>query len=410
MARALRCSSLDNLFACTPSIVADEGDVRVSSAGDEAEVGKAVHALAASFVKGGTFDLKGECQRRGVQDEDEVATLIGYACRAWEELARFFPKPRTERPVEGPILATHTGEFYVTGTCDVLSGVGDADAIFLDWKSGFVDDGYRHQMTGYAYCAWNALGRPKDSTITGIVAFLRHRYYRIVRYTPAVLEEWEHDLTHNALGSRAYRPGRACEHCAIRHSCAAQQAMVGGTLTALMVPQDTPADDPHRVFVEKATRLLAGITPENKNDPIVRDLMGEMRFRLKLARKVVEDGEALVRQAVERVGNIPLPTGFELTLRDVDVRTLDPEKAWKVLQAHLSTADILAAARLSLPKLLAAKTAKVARGAKKGAREALEKELEAAGAVHVARQRRLEEVDLTETTNVPATRNADPPE
>jgi hypothetical protein len=200
MARLIRCSSLDSVFACTPSVIGQDGEVRVNSSGEEAEVGKAVHALAASFVKSGSFDLKGECLRRGIEDDEEVAKLIGYACRAWEELARFFPMPRTERKVEGPVLATRTGEYIVAGTCDVLSGVGTSDAMFLDWKSGFVDDGYRHQMTGYAYGAWNLLGRPAQSVITGIVAFLRHRYYRVVQYTPAMLEEWENDLTHNVLG------------------------------------------------------------------------------------------------------------------------------------------------------------------------------------------------------------------
>jgi hypothetical protein len=56
-------------------------------------------------------------------------------------------------------------------------------------------------------------------------------------------------------------------HCPVFHSCAAQRMMVGGTLQALMVREDAPADDPHRVFIQKATRLLSAITPENKKDP-----------------------------------------------------------------------------------------------------------------------------------------------
>ena len=394
--RIIRCSALDGLFACTPSVLDDTGMVRINTAGALAELGKVVHSLAASYIDQGSFDLKGECSRRGFDDEEDAASLATYAVKAWDELKRFFKEPKTERVVSSGIIEAQAQSYQIAGTCDVLSPVGDKGAIFADWKTGYLDEGYHHQMFGYAYCLWHLMGRPEDADIVGVVAFLRHRYYRIVRYNAAKLREWEYDLIHNVLSqTHVYRPSSQCAKCRVYAGCEARRQIVSGTLQALMLPNDLPAHDPHRQFLATAERLLTGLTVDNKGEPEVRRALSELRFRLKLAKKVIEDAEEMQRRAVEKVGPIPLEDGNDLALRNTEQKVLDPLKAMKVLRNHLADQDIADCMRLSLPKLRAKKAGKYLRGEKRAAVDQLEKELDAAGAVNVSIRQRLEEVDLS---------------
>jgi hypothetical protein len=394
--KTLRCSVLDGLFACPPSVLDESGLVRLSTAGEAAELGKVVHALAASYIETGSFDLKGECARRGFEAAEEAAGLLTYAAKAWDELKRFFKQPKTERVVNSDMIEADGTHYQLTGTCDVLSPVGDKGAIFADWKSGYLDEGYHQQMFGYAYCLWCLMGRPEEAQIVGVVVFLRHRYYRIVKYDANQLREWERDLKRNVLPrSGTYHPGGQCARCGLYAGCEARRQLVGGTLQALMLPHDLPADDPHRRFLSTAQRLLSGLTVDNKDQPEVQQALTELRFRLKLAKKVIEDAEELQRRAVERVGPIPLADDTHLALRNTEQKVIDPLRAMKCLRSHLSDQDIADCMRLSLPKLKLKKAGKYLRGEKRAATEQLEKELESAGAINVSIRQRLEAVDLS---------------
>lgn len=391
--RIIRCSSLDDLFACTPSVLDDQGLVRINPSGEAAELGKVCHNLASTYIETGKFDIKATCARFGQENTEEVAYLMQFAVKAWEELKRFFPQPATERVAKSDILSAASGEYRLHGTIDVVSPFGKS-AIFLDWKSGFISDGYHQNMHGYAYCLWCELGKPEDIEIAGVVCFLRHRYHRVVKYTPKMLKDWEYDLLHNVLGrTDVFRPGQQCVYCPLYAGCAARQQLVGGTLAALMLPADTDDADPHKQFLSKASQLLSAITPENKDAPEVREAMTEMRYRLALAKQVIEDAHTMIRGAVERVGAIDLADGQQLAIREVKTSVVDPAKAMKVLRTHLADADIAEAMKLSLPKLRAMKASRYVRGEKRAAIEQLEKDLEAAGALSVSVQKRLEETE-----------------
>jgi hypothetical protein len=403
LVNVIRCSNLDALFDCTPSVIGDGGLVRINTAGEQAALGKVVHALAGRYIEAGRFDVKAECNRRGFEDEEEAAGLMNYVVRSWDELRRSFPNPQVERVIKSNVIETPAGSFRIEGTADVLSGVGDTGAVFADWKTGYADDGYHNQMFGYAYCIWNVMGRPENAEILGIVAFLRHRYYRVVKYTAKTLAEWEYDLIHNVLSRvNVYRPGKHCTHCPIYHTCDARKAETSGTVQALMLPNNLPANDPYRQFVERVTKLMASVTPDNKNQPDMIELTSQLRFRVKLVEKAVDDARELLRKTVERVGPMPLDNGYELALREIVQRVLDPVKAITVLRKHLSDAEIFDCMKASLPSLLAKKAGKFTRGEKKAAREQLEKELEAAGAITVVRRKRLEEIEPgSEQSNEP---------
>jgi hypothetical protein len=395
----IRCSSLDKLFACTPAVIApDSGTVRVETVTPAAELGKVVHTCAASMAGGERADVKGECNRAGIDDTEDASKLFAYACQVWNDprVKQLFGRPglRIEYPAKAPIEAPNGKQYTLSGTLDVAVAVSETEATFLDWKSGFADEGYHQQMYGYAYLLWVKLGRKPDAVITGVVAFLRHRYLRVIRYTAARLEQWARDLSYNVLGNpETYHPGQHCVNCAAYHGCMARKLATQSTMLALMPPAEPSAPSEHTQALVKATSILANITPENKNEPEVAEAVAVLRFALKLARKWADDGEAVIRDAIDRVGDLPVGADHKLVQRETEHRHLDPAKAIAIARRYLSEAEIADAMRLSLPKLLAAKAGKHLRGEKRAARELFEKELEAAGAVTLTTQRRLEEVE-----------------
>jgi hypothetical protein len=408
--RAIRASEMDDLFECTPSVVG-AGGVRVrSAAGAPAKLGKIIHSLAASFIESGKFDVNNECQRRGFDEQDEVSRLMYYVVQTWQDVGKFFRMPLCERVFKGPTLETPAGPCRVEGTLDVFSPVwkpveGKAASeqaaaksnrlIFADWKSGRVDGGYSNQMFAYAYLLWNWKGRPDDIDITGIVAFLQHRYQRVAKYDAASLKAWEYDLRHNALSrTDTYRPGGHCAECPIYHSCEAQQQMTRSAMTAIVLPAAIPPDDTAALATRKALDILASITPDNKNEPEVRDAVATFLHRRKVIQKAIDIGAEVLKAAVQRVGPIDTGDGYSAVVRDVEIETLDPVKAAPILKRHLSDAEVMGACRMSYPKIRAAVASKFGRGEKKSARERVEKDLEAAGAVTVATQQRLEELEI----------------
>lgn len=405
--RTLRCSSLDGLFGCTPSVLADDPSlVRINSTFEAAEIGKAVHQLAANMVDGKDIDIPAVCNFYEV-DEEDVSTLYGYAERAWGELSQFFEQPQTEVVVKSDTIDCKGKHYQIQGTGDVISPIGSHNAIFLDWKTGFLDDSYHQQMAGYAYAIWCVLGRPEETLITGIVAFLRHRYYRVVKYDATALKAWEFDLLHNVLPSvDKYRPGKTCRHCELFATCPARSALVGATLQAIMYPNQADPLDPTVVFLKEARRLLAGITPANRHEPVTGEAVDQLLVRIKLAEQQIDEAKHLIRSAVQRAGYIPMPGGMALTLRPLQVEKIIPKKAIKTLRAQLSEAAILDAMQISLPKVLAAKRTASPKGEKITAADQLREALRREGATNILIQERLEEVDLSEAQQQEAAKNA----
>lgn len=393
----LRCSSLDSLVECGPSVIDDTGAIRINPDNDASDFGRLIHSMAGEFVETGKFDLNAEIARRGITDADaeEANFQMGQVVRVWHEHARFFEVPKTERSAAGNPIVMSIGSggetFRLTGTLDVLSPKGNG-AIFMDWKTG-QDNGYSNQMYGYADIIWDLLGNPDDAVIVGIIAYTRLRKIVTVKYTADKLRDWKNSLVANVLRRRTYKPGGHCKFCPLWASCPARQAVVTSTFNSLMMPSLANADDPSARVLAKARDIFSCITVDNKNEPEVAEGLSQLRFRLKLAEQVIEELKEMERQAVERVGPIPLADGSALTLRPVDTKNIDALKALKILRAHLSDAEIAGCMKLSLPKLLSAKAAKFMRGEKKTAREQLAIELDRAGAVSVSTHHRLEEMD-----------------
>ena len=97
--KTLRCSSLDSLFLCPPSILEDGPDVvRIQGGqyGEAALLGTVCHEAAAGIVNGNGYDLDEIVERTGLSEKSakEVPMLMSYAGKAWSELSQFLPEPQ----------------------------------------------------------------------------------------------------------------------------------------------------------------------------------------------------------------------------------------------------------------------------------------------------------------------------
>jgi hypothetical protein len=391
MQRILRASTLDDLFACTPSTINEDGQTQIDNGDEDASsIGKAIHAMAASYVEAGKFDMAGECERRDIPLTDDIGYLMSQACRTWDSLKGYFPSPRTERRVTSKTVLND--EYVVAATVDVVSPASGG-AIFVDWKSGY-KTGYKHQLFGTAYALWDHLGRPEDGIIVGIIAHLRQGYYRTKKYPAASLKEWEYDLSHNVLRSRVYRPGEHCVTCTRFHTCDARRELVSGSVGSLLLPNNVPATDEHKLTIQRAINILSSLTDLNKDSPEVAEAVHELIGRVGMVEKVCKDVRALLKDAVVRVGGIPLDADSILILRQIDRCEIEPAIGLKVLRQRLTDKEIIEGVMsLSLPRAQALLAAKQGRGAKGKAKELLKKELDEAGALTKWTEDRLSIVD-----------------
>lgn len=392
----LRCSNLDRLDSCCPSILAKGPTViRVAVDNEAAALGKAVHEMAARYVEKGSYNAAEACQHHGVPHhrENEAHMLMAYACRTYDrELERFFPQPQIEASVEGPVLKVTGKEYQISGTIDLCSPTSAERAMFLDWKSGYIDDSYQHQMRGYAYLLWHFMGRPAGVTITGVVVFLRHRYFRVLKYTSKILADWERNLTRNVLGTPdKYAPGKHCVYCDLFASCAARRVVVVGAIDDIMGL--SAGKDKTSKWLSRGREILGQLTKENKAEPIVGEVLDDMVFRIRICQQAVDNAKQTIREAIERVGPIPTGPGHALALQPVEIPQLDPTKSMNVLRNHLSDSQICQAMKLSLPKVLTQYLAGQQRGKGREAREKLIKRLEDVGAISIRTQHRLQEVE-----------------
>lgn len=401
MPTAVRCSSLDSLFSCPASILASgPALVRIAAENEAASLGKAVHECCATLIPKGSYDVDAASERHGISDEakSEAIGLLFYATKAWQVLAKYFnPDPGqriTEAGVTGPVLENIGGEQYqITGTIDLCSPVDQDKAIFLDWKSGYIDDGFYQQMSGYAYLLWCHMGRPERVSITGVVVFLRHQYWRVLRFNAEMLGQWERDLIRNQLNRPdSFRPGRACPHCELFSTCPARQAVSVQTIKDILGGADHP-DRPG--WWDRAKAVLSQLSVDNKAEKVVGETVSDVVFRIRMLSALVDAAKDVLRDSIRRVGPIPLGDGVELGLRPVFIEKIRPEVAMPLLRNYLSDGQMTGCMTLSLPKLLTtyANSKPGESGWKKSvARKMLHGKLLDAGAVTVTRQERLEEV------------------
>lgn len=370
----IAAAQLDSLFACPSSVMHPDGMLRVITQGDAPEASAAIRLLG-QHVHGAPFDLPGECDKRHA-DRERVAAMVAYGVKAWADLRQPF---QGEMLLVNRAIPSMLDGQSLNVRIDVLQPAGP---LFLAWFPQPMAEGYAQRMIGSAWSLWQRLNRPKELIVRGVAVFLHNQIFRVFKYGADELAEWEAEATAKVKAG-GYNVGPACARCPIFASCPARRAVAEHVGAAYCLANR-----------EQAIKYLAGATEDNRDAPELREAIDDMTMLTRLAQADIDLAKELIRGVVVRLGPIRLASGLSLVNRRFEQRTLDPVKAWRVLRSHLPDAEILEAARLSLPRLLAAKSASYGRGEKDTARATLEQDLQKAGAVNVTETFRLDEVDL----------------
>jgi hypothetical protein len=376
---------MDKLFACPPSVFGGEGMVPVSTQGEPALIGKVVHELLAEEVAGSDAAVASACNRHGVIDEakrEEVGKLLDYGLKVWGELGKYFPQPAVECAVGSEEIGSPIGPVQLDGTVDVLSPIGASNGVFLDWKTGWLDAGYVNQGFAYAVCMWHLLGQPEDCTITGCFAFLRHRYYRVVKYRPKDMQDWLDDLRRNVLARadrKEFSPGAHCNYCSYYATCTARRRVAEGMIDTLLLGQTHESNEKYQDWLKGVKSSIEHMTEGTADE--AAEAVATLYERTKMLDKAVMDLKEMLRSSVEQHGPLPLGDGTELAMEEQERRKLQSVPAMRVLRRHMSDTQIAEAMNLSLPKLLDIFGKQHHRNDRGDFKRALAEELDDAGAI-----------------------------
>ncbi len=383
---SLRASSMDMLFACPASVLNPDRLPIIKASGRPAAIGTAAHSLLASLVQTGHYDITGLVDRLELDSEaeEELLSLVWYGSQVWDAVGSAMPQAQVEARAEFP-LSVGQQEYLVSGTIDVAD-VDSQPPVFIDYKSGYIETGHANQQFTYAYILWRLLGKPDDFLVKGIVAYLRHRYYRVREYRHADMAEWEYNLTRNILGNPdRYAPNPACVYCGLAVSCPARKAAARTAIEDVLCDPQRPGDPR---WLEASQAALLDLTAETRNNPGVAELAGELLFRCCLLSGAADQVMALLKETAERVGGIPLPGDREYVVKVSDSHKLNPLRALPVLEARMSTDQLAPCMRISLPAVMKATGLDLNRKARKRAREDLLQRLTQAGALEIGQRTR----------------------
>lgn len=394
MTTKLRCSSMDKLFACPPSVMGHPGMVPISiMSGDAARAGQIVHGLLADYIQTGTYNVAEACGREGVIDDsgvENISQLVDYGIRCWQEMEQYFTDARVECHVESEVLSSPIGDVQLDGTTDVLSPIGVSNGVFLDWKTGWIDKGHSNQGYAYAKCMWDLLGQPEQCVITGVFAYLRHRYYRVVKYRPSDIKDWTNDLTRNVLAraeKAEFSPGEQCNYCDYYSTCKARSRVTEGLIDTLMLGQTHSSNDEYQRWLEGVQHSIAHMTEATEQE--AGEAVSTLYERTRMLDRMVGDLKAMLRDAAEKHGPLPMGGDMELAIEEQERRTLDSVPALRVMRRHMSDTQIAEAARFSLSKALDIYAKQVHTQERSAAKAELAEALEKGGAVQRSVVRKL---------------------
>lgn len=284
-----RCSKLDTAMACASSLA--ETDNPYTPQSDAAEEGTTHHESLSFIPKGEDPPLEEIADRSGI-DVGDLGRMVYYGRQAWKEIAASFPEAQTEVRLDSEI----TG-----GTSDVVSLPGAAIA---DWKSGWGQNEHPWQLTGYAYCFRAEHGMPERGYIGGVEIWLRHKTFRVHRFTDAALDAFAVRLQehHQEIGKQ-YGPGRHCDFCPHVNHCTARAEYVRATCEALAPIGET------------------GIT---------REKLGALYEQAKALRSALAQFDKLIDAELDK-GPIPMGDGRTIQRLEHEQDEIDPLKAWPVI-------------------------------------------------------------------------------
>lgn len=349
----LRASKLPLAFACPGSFRPAEGETLIEFAHEGAALGSAVHAVLAELVvnpNGEAPDVRPFAMKYGV-DPDELGRLVSYGAHAWRAVAPYYPNPLTEQH-----LTYAAPAFTLSGHLDVVS-LGDGWANFADWKSGYRQPDYYHQLMAYATLLFSNF--PGIAEVRATVVWLRDWSQETTLITGEDVLAWEESLAQTVVHwTGTYTAGAHCQYCPRFASCPARQALVRSAVAELQPELIGPlAIDPLPAIVQ-----------------MYRD------GKLAIVKGLLKQIDDLIHQTIEVRGPIDLGNGRELALIGENRDTIDPMKAWPIISEKLTNEELAPAIRISKMALLDAVADKTPKGKAK-AKDALMEALKAAGAV-----------------------------
>lgn len=342
--------------------------VQIARTNAAAESGREFHERMTRIVRNLPVEVP--------EDDVEGRVLVAHGRACWDGLREAFPAIETEVALSGELSGVR-----VTGHLDGLSvDVERRRAQVLDWKSGRSDADHNAQLQVYAFLVFQAY--PEVERISVTVVWVREREHETVHLARSEgVGAWAADFTRRViLWDGVYHPGAHCLHCPRSHECPAVVAE-GRRDVAIFAEQP-----PEQADIEAGVNSLAP-------DALIA-LVRRARAVAKMAERVVDAARLRVGRDGEVVGS-----GSSLVLAEQSSREVDVGKAWPVLQAHLTDAELAPMLKVSIGKAedRVAKKAIEAPGAKRGAGkravEAFEAALDAAGAIdrtptRVLRERR----------------------
>jgi hypothetical protein len=222
---SIRCSSLPRLAACAASSI--EPLVKIGTPRDYADLGSAFHEVMAARIKnwecGGPEAIDPYlCADKWQVERDELAKLVARGTVLWkDELRNSFPNPIVE---EGMNFVDDLAGVELTGHPDLVSVVG-TEARIPDWKSGFGDYDFEHQLKGYALLVMNLY--PEVETV-------RVSIIKVRSGTAETLEVLDHDqladwwawLCKHLKTTQEYVTGPHCKFCPRVFECEARKTQI----------------------------------------------------------------------------------------------------------------------------------------------------------------------------------------
>jgi hypothetical protein len=285
----------------------------------------------------------------------QIMTAIGKIF--WEEYGHLFPNFKVEANYE----TVKDGVLY-TGHTDLSSWSDDLVHV-LDWKSTRLEGcNYMPQMMRYL---WLAMFDPEYAGMNRFkytICFLRDKTIESsIEFTRDDLNRFHQEFEERVLkwDGKTYCPGGNCTYCPRIATCQAHVNMLRAT-SKMFAAEDIPT--------------MVYNLPEYDVVTLYQ--------QIKYAEGFLEKARYSIKLRTQAHGNILVGDGAkDLILREQQKTTIDPMKAWPLMQDKLTDEEIGPCVKVSKTSLLDAIAAKVGRGGKKKAKENFLKELEDAEAV-----------------------------
>lgn len=351
----LRASGMPLVETCPGAARAPE--VRIRETGEAAELGTATHDVLAVLISSGEVqwdEVPATAAKYGVA-EGELRALVAQGRKLWHQVRDSFPQSMTEVRL-GPMQITD--DATLMGHVDAICVVGD-EARIVDWKTGRKDTDYSAQMAAYAALVF--ADHPEIERVTTTLLWVRDGEIETVTMTRAQADAWVARVRrHVVQWDGVYHPGGHCAYCPAWHECKAAHAMARAAVDAL---------------TGTAVDALAEMDPAD---------VVALYQRAALVAKVADQVRDAIRLHVVQSGPVAAD-GKMLTMTTEARRSLDPSKAWPVLEdSGFADEDFAACITMSAAKAEDVVKARAPKGKGASAARELAAKLDAAGAVRVS--------------------------